>query len=389
MSAICGSCAASSLKLTRHHRLFDKALTSTPSLSRGTVYGLDILDYPSYGYISNRRHASSSSSGKRHPTAATTTSWKPPKEYKFLLAQNVNPPLTTLPAELNLPPAGNSGEPFAQKVKRYIVTGGRYLRFYKTGLQNVYYNYKASLPIRRQLGLPAYIPSSPPSSSHNASSGATSLHTAINTLQITRADFQLVRRAAYDVRRMIPFGLILLICGEFTPLVVAAIGDAVTPYTCRIPKQLAKTRAKRVELRQHAFAAVQGGLGSMKPMRDEDAMTWLAEQFGSREFAATASAEQVLRACAVFGLAKSHDAGAGWVSLIYRPRLRKWTEYLALDDSLIVQGGGVDVLSAKEVRIAIEERGGFVDLNLGKQDKVEEAEREWLTQWLKRRKFIE
>lgn len=386
MSTICGRCAASSLKLTRQHRLSDKALTSTPSLSRGSVYGLYILDYPSFGYFSNRRHASSSSN-KRQP--ATATSWQPPKEYKFLLAQNVNPPLSTLPADLELPPAGNSGESISQKFKRYIATGRAYFGFYKTGLKNVYYNYKASLPIRRQLGLPSYIPSSPPSSSRNPFSGATSLHTAIDNLQITRAEFQLVRRAAYDVRRMIPFGLILLICGEFTPLLVAAIGDAVTPYTCRIPKQLAKTRAKRVELRQHAFAAVQGGLGSMKPMRDEDAMTWLAEQFGSREFAATASAEQVLRACAVFGLANSHDAGAGWVSLIYRPRLRKWTEYLALDDSLIVRGGGVDVLSAKEVRIAIEERGGFVDFKLGKKDKVEKAEREWLTEWLKRRKFIE
>lgn len=123
----------------------------------------------------------------------------------------------------------------------------------------------------------------------------------------------------------------------------------------------------------------------MKPVRDEDAMTWIAEQFGSREFAATASAEQVLRACAVFGLANSHDRGAVWVSLIYRPRLKKWTEYLALDDALIVQGGGVDALTAREVRIAIEERGGFVESS----DQVEMQERQWLSQWLKRRKVIE
>jgi hypothetical protein len=379
MSTICGRCAASSLKLTRQHRILsDKALT----VSRGSAYGLYILEYPSIGHIS-RRHASSASDKRKNPSGAPTS--PPWKSYIELhsLSKKVNPPLSTLPADIDLPPASTSDEPFLKKASRYIAIGRAYLRFYATGLKNVYSNYKDSLPIRRQLGLPSYLPSSPPSS--NSSSGATSLHTAIDTLKITRADFQLVRRAAYDVRRMIPFGLILLICGEFTPLVVAAVGDAVTPYTCRIPKQLAKTRTKRVEKQQHAFAAVQGGLGSMKPVRDEDAMTWIAEQFGSREFAATASAEQVLRACAVFGLTNSHDRAAVWVPLIYRPRLKKWTEYLALDDALIVQGGGVNALSAREVRIAIEERGGFFELS----DQVEMQERQWLSQWLKRRKVIE
>ncbi|EEA19723.1 conserved hypothetical protein [Talaromyces marneffei ATCC 18224] len=368
------------------------ASTSTPSLARASIYRPYILEYPSIGYTS-RRHASSRRDKRATPSTATTTPPSPKSflgESKFAIEQNVNPPLSTLPIDLDLPPVSMSKESFSERSWRRLKTAGKYLVFYRDGLKNTYRNWKASIPIRRQLGLPLYIPSSPPSSARNPSSGATSLYAAIETLKITRSDFQLVRRAAYDIRRLIPFGLIFLICGEFTPLVVVLLGDAVTPYTCRIPKQLAKTRAKRLEQKGHAFAAVQGGLGSMKPMREQDVMTWQALQFGSREFAATASAEQVLRACAVFGLAKSHDQGAAWVSLIYRPRLQKWTEYLALDDQLIVQNGGVDYLSAQELKIAIDERGGFEpSADVRRAGQVEKAEREWLKLWLKTRKFIE
>jgi hypothetical protein len=274
--------------------------------------------------------------------------------------------------------------------------GRAYYTFYKTGLKNVYHNYRASLPIRRSLGLPVYLPTSPPpapSTGPKGTSGAV-FDTAVETLNISRADLQLVRRAAYDVRRMIPFTLILIVCGELTPLVVLALGNAVTPFTCRVPKQVDKERMEREKLKRLAFEAVQGGLGSATPIPpgSEEEMTWLADNFANAEFVATASAEQVLRACAVFGLTKSHDRPAFLVPLIYRPRLERWAEYLALDDRLIARGGGVKAMNAEEVRTAVEERGGFgvagaVSQRSGDGWSAEREERQWLEQWLKRRKY--
>jgi hypothetical protein len=252
------------------------------------------------------------------------------------------------------------------------------------------------MSIRRSLGLPLYLPTSPPPAPSTGPGGTSgsAFHTAIDSFHISRADFQLVRRAAYDVRRMIPFTLLLIICGEFTPLVVLALGDAVTPFTCRVPKQIDKARMQRAQLKRSVLAAVQGGLGSATPISPGSAeeMTWLADNFGDPEFAATASGEQVLRACAVFGLAKSHERPQPLVPLIYRPRLQRWTEYLALDDRLIVRGGGVKAMSAEEVRIAVDERGGVgigvaMSQRLAHVSNAEKVEREWLEKWLKRRKM--
>ncbi|EED14128.1 conserved hypothetical protein [Talaromyces stipitatus ATCC 10500] len=369
MFGTCGRCVASAIQLTsRQHRVLSNhtLIFAQTSLKGSSIYGLHALDY-SIGHISCRRHASSASDKKKNPSAVKTASSSNPTSS---LTNNVNPPLTTLPADLDLPNnTSSSSEHITKKVSRYISIGRAYLGFYKTGLKNVYLNYKSCLPIRRELGLSSYIPTSPPTSPRTPSSGATSLSTALETLHITRAEYQLVRRATYDVHRIIPFGLLLLICGEFTPLIVVAIGDAVTPYTCRVPKQIEKTRAKRLQLKKAAFAAVQGGLGSMKPVPTGSAeeMTWLAEQFGSIEFVTRASAEQVIRAS----------------------RLRKWNEYLALDDGLIVKGGGVGALSAREIRLAIDERGGVgVGADARSEEVREKEERKWLIEWLKRRSFV-
>lgn len=311
----------------------------------------------------------------------------------------MNPPPSTRPADLNLPPRLAPSATLRDRFSRYLAVGRAYYTFYKTGLKNVYHNYRASIPIRRSLGLPVYLPTSPPpapSTGPKGTSGAV-FDAAVETLNISRADLQLVRRAAYDVRRMIPFTLLLIICGEMTPLVVLALGNAVTPFTCRVPRQVDKERMAREKRKQLALQAVQGGLGSATPISpgSEEELTWLADNFANRDFAASASAEQVLRACAVFGLAKSHDRPAWLVPWLYRPRLKKYTEYLALDDQLIVRGGGVKALNAEEVRTAVEERGGFgVAGPVSNSSRsangwsAEREERRWLERWLKRRKYI-
>jgi len=201
-----------------------------------------------------------------------------------------------------------------------------------------------------------------------------------------RGQFQLVRRSARDVRRMIPFTLILLICGEFTPLIVPLFGSAITPATCRVPGQVAKEREvaskrKNAAMRAHARAIEPSSLSPVSVGSREE-LKLLAE-FASPGWVKSADNSAVLRACAVFGLIKSHErVGGGLLAgLVYRPRLRRYVEYLAIDDGMI-RAGGVKGLNSAEVRIALDERGAGDVAALYAGEKVERAERKWLERWL-------
>lgn len=204
-----------------------------------------------------------------------------------------------------------------------------------------------------------------------------------------RGQFQLVRRSARDVRRMIPFTLILIVCGEFTPLIVPIFGSAITPATCRVPGQIAKER-NTASKRKHAalLAHVQTVSGNNTALESvqvgsEQELSLLAE-FANPVWAASADAHAVLRACAVFGLVKAHDRtlGSALAGSIYRPRLQRYLEYLSIDDGMVRAGGGVAALSPTEVRIALDERGAGDVAALRAGEKAELVEREWLERWL-------
>lgn len=209
-----------------------------------------------------------------------------------------------------------------------------------------------------------------------------------------RGQFQLVRRSARDIRRMIPFTLILIVCGEFTPLVIPIFGSAITPATCRVPSQIAKERdtaskRKYAALLAHAWtksrsdlklaSAVQGPVS----VGGKDEMG-LLEEFANPLWAANADPAAVLRACAAFGLVKRHDrfAGQALVGLVYRTRLRRYAEYLAIDDGMIRAGGGVAALSPAEVRIALDERGAGDVAGVWNGERATMVERKWLEKWL-------
>lgn len=191
------------------------------------------------------------------------------------------------------------------------------------------------------------------------------------------------------MRRLIPFALTLIICGEFTPIIVLALGNAITPFTCRIPRQVEKARAKRVDVKRDALTAHQAAAtGSLTPFAagSGQELDLLANCYADLDWVQAASVEEVLRACAVFNLSKSRVRHPMLGSVVYRPRLRKYAEYLRLDDQLIREGGGVKAMEASEVRIAVDERGG-VDIGEGKDGwQLERDERRWLEQWLERRR---
>ncbi|GLI77089.1 hypothetical protein PoHVEF18_005372 [Penicillium ochrochloron] len=317
----------------------------------------------------------------RAPVQATKsiTPVSPTPTLENLSQCHINAPISTFPAIIDIPDPLPTSAPTPEKLKRLVAVGRAYLTFYKTGLKNVYHNYRASLPLRRELGLPAYLPVSPPRSTKFDEP----LLTETPETKLGRGRFQLVRRSARDVQRMIPFTLILIICGEFTPLIVPIFGNAITPATCRVPGQVTKEReagSKRKVLAQQALAAATG---EAVPMTGSDAERAQLLELTTISSAQQANAQKVLQACAMFGLVKKHDRFLGRMLAgpVYRPRLLRHLHYLNIDDRMILDAG-VDALSAEEVRIAVEERGaGDVSAMLNGA-KAEAVEREWLKKWL-------
>ncbi|KAL4945312.1 hypothetical protein BDV06DRAFT_184944 [Aspergillus oleicola] len=298
---------------------------------------------------------------------------------------SVNPPPTTRPAEIAyVPSRAESSSTF----KWLFAQGRAYLTFYKTGLKNVYHNYRTSLEVRRALGIPSHLPTVPDPRYFYKDGG--------QTTRTSRATFQLVHRAAHDVRRMIPFGLVLVVFGELTPILILLFGNAVTPYTCRIPKQIRDYRAMRMRRNLETELAITAELaahGKSKALTDSrvPALTLLT-MFARADWAEGKMHQWVMYACVIFGLAKSTTGVYGFkplVNYVYRPRLERYRRYLRLDDQLIREGGGVQALTAEEVRIAVEERGGFVVPPGMEEREAEKPLRKWLEVWLAGSKVLD
>ncbi|KAL4792287.1 hypothetical protein BDV19DRAFT_256424 [Aspergillus venezuelensis] len=328
----------------------------------------------SYRYnsaLTLRTYSSKSNKGKNtRPPKLQPVAPSPVNPYP----NEVNPPASTRPTELaHVPPRSEHSSLFT-----WLLAQGRaYLAFYKTGLKNVYYNYRASLEVRRALGIPSYLPTAPDPKYFLKDGG--------NKTRTSRATFQLVHRAAHDVRRMIPFTLILVVFGEFTPLLVLWLGNAITPFTCRIPKQLndyREARMKRTAPIMKSFEEMFADRGRKETL-----------EFGSRNQmqmlrSLTRDASPVkdydshcMEACVLFGLAKTTNFES-LAGPYYRQKLRKYIEYLLLDDKLINEGGGVWALNDEEVRIAVEERGGFGFPDWLSEHEADAVRREWLMWWL-------
>jgi hypothetical protein len=190
---------------------------------------------------------------------------------------------------------------------------------------------------------------------------------AVQTNALTRHDFQLLVRNWHDIKRVPTFGLVVLVCGEFTPLVVVMFSNVV-PWTCRIPKQVAGDRQILEQRRSISFRNLTmpppttPGLQALKRMQlihiswnlglSSRAWDWLGGQY------------------------------PGLPTFMLRRKVAKRIEYLGLDDALIERCGGVGEIVDEEVRMACVERG--IDV-VGRP--VTDLKGD-LTAWLKSRKEV-
>ena len=268
-------------------------------------------------------------------TSTTATSTKSSD-----LASFVNPPSSTRPPPLALPARTDSQSAF----RYYLSLGRAYLAFYSTGLKSVYTNYTLSRKLLARL---------PP---------ATSLASALHHRLLRRAEFQLIRRSRADIRKLPPFVLVFLICGEFTPLVVLTLGASIVPSVCRVPAQVQREREKLETRRKKSFR--EGTVEVKMETRGSN-----LENLGR---------SQVLHVGRSLGLFPAWaDRFGGYPTNIVRGRSERYIEYLQADDEGLRREGDFERLEVEEVRIALEERG--VDV-LGKR---EEILREQLRAWLR------
>lgn len=182
------------------------------------------------------------------------------------------------------------------------------------------------------------------------------------------------------MRKLLPFGLVFAICGEFTPLVIVAIGSGVVPGTCRIPKQVKGDREALARRRKDVWREV-----------DVDELVARARVEGVKGL----ETEEVGRLCTLMGLSKTEKLWpmiGGWQISVRKQRLWKWWEYLEFDDTLMRAGGGVDGMDEVEVSRAVEERGGMVDEGRGSDGEEKDLEgkmdlarqKEWLREWVEK-----
>ena len=293
--------------------------------------------------------------------SSTSTSITPAAT-RIIQHPSLNPPSSTLPPPLVLPVRTPNQSTFSF----YFALGKAYLTFYRTGGFAVWQNWKLAFAIRERLEQsPATSSrSSPPSTALASASSSALADAALAARILSRADWQLLRRSRQDVARVPWFALVLLVFGEFTPL-LAPFLTAVVPRTCRVPAQVASERVKAEARRGLSFRT-----GT------------LVESGRTPETVGSMSPAQVVHVGRSVGLFPKMLDRVGYVPVgIAKRRAERWVEYLRLDDQAIEDWGGVDKMEMEEVRISLEERG--VDLN-GRNDT---QLRSLLKDWLKARKI--
>ena len=239
----------------------------------------------------------------------------------------VNPPASTLPPLL---------EPVERKPDQsgpnyYFSIGKSYIKFYKTALKAVWTNSREARAIASAKNL----------------QGRSELY--INELRtglLTRAEFHFIARSRQDFKKLPLVGLLVAICGEFTPLLVVFV-SGIIPRTAWIPKQVHQARAKIEKRREQSFR--QGTI------ENDNELKRISAQKGIEGV----SSAQILHISRALGLhstlwEKLWDRPPQWLARI---KVGRALAYLEADDFAIQRDGGSEALSDAETERACEERG--------------------------------
>ncbi|CAI6338966.1 unnamed protein product [Periconia digitata] len=310
--------------------------------------------------IPSRRHASSSSSV---PAKSPSPSPSPPKVPLPQALAKLNPPEDTYAPELTIP----SKQPGQNSFKYLFQCGKLYIQFYKKGIANVRSTSKLAKSLRKKQKQQQQQQSSRMTSSTDAQGGRGN-----DTGVLTRAEWQITRRSRTDMLRLPPFAVLVLILGEWMPLVALYL-TPIIPEPCRIPRQvermLRKSEERRTErLRRIGLEAARLVARDRRPGTPSTSSTPRSPDDVLRASGVRATNVDDMDLYTLLSLSARLDLhGWTWDRLFVTPPkswlkrlVGKRLEYLKTDDALIVRDGGYQVLGELELRRACYERGMIV-----------------------------
>jgi hypothetical protein len=273
---------------------------------------------------------------------------------------SLNPPRSTLPPPLRLPNREQASNVFLY----YFNLGRAYGNFYKEGIKAVWYNWTAAKLLRSRV--------------RNEHGCKDAVEAAKRGL-ITRSEWQLLQRNGRDVGKLPFFGLLVLLFGEWLPVLVPFIPRAV-PGVCHIPKQVAMMRRQAEQRRWAAFRT-----GTQEPknvmLETQASDNWATTKLPYvRSTIARLTSEQLHHVSTVLTLHSSvwERLNVRPLAFLMRRNAARHLQAISVDDQLIlrVSRSAARHLNQAELEAACTERG--IDV-LGKS---EEALRESLGKWL-------
>jgi hypothetical protein len=276
----------------------------------------------------------------------------------------INASSTTLPAPLDIPSRGKDQSTF-----KYALQAGKlYISFYKTGIKNIWHNYKQAKELKHRLNS-TQTPQLPPGPDAKTQKNVYAKYV------LTRAELQFLRRSQHDMNRVPIFALLFAIVGEWLPLIVIFF-TPIVPYTCRIPRQIEKSRRALEETRRKSFRGeIDGYIPTMK-LRSRGG----GETVRGLEDLEKGQLMHISRSLGLHSRLWDYTKGFAPGSGILKWRVKRHLEYLEKDDVLLVRDGGIKNLNKEEVLLACEQRG--IDI-LGRK---EEYLKDVLERWIKGRR---
>ncbi|KAK4131397.1 hypothetical protein BT67DRAFT_451678 [Trichocladium antarcticum] len=308
---------ANPLQLTKHHAQLSSVARPSALSSQRRL--------PRHAFTP-RSYASVRSPPQQQPTTSTARPTTAATQQPHTLSPAAaNPPYTTRPPPLTLPVRAKRAT-FAYTVAKALA----YVKFYKTGLKQIITN-------TRLLHGRSPLPGAGAEAGAGAAKDDGSPLPPLRPYEGTRAHLHLRQRWAHDMRRLPLFAVVLLVCGEFTPLVVLLMPRAV-PLTCRIPTQTAKLAARREAALREGRALVRAAGQGRGRVGDGD---------GDGDWDVDGRA--LARILGVQG-------GRFTPSFVVAPRVLRRLRFLGVDDALLVQAGGAEALVEEELRLACVDR---------------------------------